>query len=86
MDTQIWYAIFSTIYGGFLGAFDHLGEVISQIILLLFMHLSHVVLYDHGPSYIIWNKSFGCVCLASMLCISSCTIYLGWEIIVSRSI
>ncbi|GAB2283143.1 Callose synthase 5 [Dionaea muscipula] len=28
MDTQIWYAIFSTIYGGFIGAFDRLGEVI----------------------------------------------------------
>lgn len=27
MDTQIWYAICSTIYGGVLGAFDRLGEV-----------------------------------------------------------
>ncbi|KAI3924716.1 hypothetical protein MKW92_041149 [Papaver armeniacum] len=27
MDTQIWYAIFSTLYGGFVGAFDRLGEV-----------------------------------------------------------
>uniref|UniRef100_A0A2N9IN91 1,3-beta-glucan synthase n=1 Tax=Fagus sylvatica TaxID=28930 RepID=A0A2N9IN91_FAGSY len=27
MDTQIWYAIFSTLYGGFLGAFDRLGEI-----------------------------------------------------------
>ncbi|KAG9441282.1 hypothetical protein H6P81_017136 [Aristolochia fimbriata] len=27
MDTQIWYAIFSTIYGGLSGAFDRLGEV-----------------------------------------------------------
>ncbi|KAG9444232.1 hypothetical protein H6P81_015572 [Aristolochia fimbriata] len=27
MDTQIWYAIFSTIYGGFSGAFDRLGEI-----------------------------------------------------------
>lgn len=27
MDTQIWYAIYSTIYGGFVGAFDRLGEV-----------------------------------------------------------
>ncbi|CAI0428152.1 unnamed protein product [Linum tenue] len=26
MDTQIWYAIFSTIYGGFEGAVDRLGE------------------------------------------------------------
>ena len=28
MDTQIWYAIFSTIFGGIYGAFSHLGEVI----------------------------------------------------------
>ncbi|KAL8528945.1 hypothetical protein ACS0TY_006425 [Phlomoides rotata] len=27
MDTQIFYAIFSTIYGGFIGAFDRLGEI-----------------------------------------------------------
>ncbi|PWA63033.1 glycosyl transferase, family 48 [Artemisia annua] len=27
MDTQIWYAIFSTIFGGFYGAFRRLGEI-----------------------------------------------------------
>ncbi|KAL2241247.1 UNVERIFIED_CONTAM: Callose synthase 5 [Sesamum indicum] len=27
MDIQIWYAIYSTIYGGFIGAFDRLGEI-----------------------------------------------------------
>ncbi|KAI9074796.1 hypothetical protein K1719_043220 [Acacia pycnantha] len=27
MDTQIWYAIFSTLYGGVVGAFDRLGEI-----------------------------------------------------------
>ncbi|XXG90537.1 hypothetical protein AAC387_Pa12g2278 [Persea americana] len=27
MDTQIWYAIFSTIIGGIIGAFSHLGEI-----------------------------------------------------------
>ncbi|XP_072994078.1 callose synthase 7-like [Typha latifolia] len=27
MDTQIWYAIFSTIFGGIIGAFSHLGEI-----------------------------------------------------------
>ncbi|XP_054821590.1 callose synthase 5-like isoform X3 [Prosopis cineraria] len=27
MDTQIWYSVFSTIYGGVYGAFDRLGEV-----------------------------------------------------------
>lgn len=27
MDAQIWYAIFSTIFGGIYGAFRRLGEV-----------------------------------------------------------
>ncbi|AEE79878.1 unnamed protein product [Arabidopsis thaliana] len=27
MDTQIWYAIFSTLFGGIHGAFSHLGEI-----------------------------------------------------------
>ncbi|KAL3528069.1 hypothetical protein ACH5RR_012725 [Cinchona calisaya] len=27
MDTQIWYSIFSTLCGGVIGAFDHLGEI-----------------------------------------------------------
>ncbi|XP_048434519.1 callose synthase 5-like [Pyrus x bretschneideri] len=27
MDTQIWYAIFQTLYGGVVGAFDRLGEI-----------------------------------------------------------
>lgn len=27
MDAQIWYAIFSTLFGGIHGAFSHLGEV-----------------------------------------------------------
>jgi callose synthase len=33
MDTQIWYAIFSTICGGVNGAFSRLGEVRSMSIL-----------------------------------------------------
>ena len=31
MDAQIWYAIFSTIVGGILGAFSHLGEVCDNL-------------------------------------------------------
>ncbi|KAK4275573.1 hypothetical protein QN277_018631 [Acacia crassicarpa] len=27
MDTQIWYAIYSALFGGILGAFHHLGEI-----------------------------------------------------------
>ncbi|XP_062096562.1 callose synthase 5 [Humulus lupulus] len=27
MDTQIWYSVYSTLYGGVIGAFDRLGEI-----------------------------------------------------------
>ncbi|KAG4383879.1 hypothetical protein GLYMA_13G165666v4 [Glycine max] len=27
MDTQIWYALFTTLCGGLVGAFDRLGEI-----------------------------------------------------------
>lgn len=45
MDTQIWYAIFSTIYGGIYGAFRRLGEVGEGLFLyksdmfILFFHI-----------------------------------------------
>lgn len=39
MDPQIWYAIYSTIYGGFIGAFDRLGEVLDSIKLIQFLLL-----------------------------------------------
>lgn len=32
MDTQIWYAIYATLFGGIVGAFSHLGEVSRQFI------------------------------------------------------
>lgn len=31
MDKQIWYAIFSTIFGGMTGALGRLGEVIMNL-------------------------------------------------------
>jgi hypothetical protein len=33
MDTQIWYAIFSTLFGGIYGAFRRLGEVSGLILI-----------------------------------------------------
>ncbi|XP_047315043.1 callose synthase 2 [Impatiens glandulifera] len=33
MDTQIWYAIFSTIFGGLYGAFRRLGEIRTLVLL-----------------------------------------------------
>ncbi|RDX85046.1 putative callose synthase 6, partial [Mucuna pruriens] len=27
MDTQIWYAIYATVFGGIVGVFSHLGEI-----------------------------------------------------------
>lgn len=35
MDTQIWYAIFSTLFGGIYGAFRRLGEV-SRLFSVIF--------------------------------------------------
>lgn len=39
MDTQIWYAIFSTIVGGILGAFSHLGEVCAFLVRLVILQI-----------------------------------------------
>ncbi|RZB81404.1 Callose synthase 5, partial [Glycine soja] len=39
MDTQIWYALFTTLCGGLVGAFDRLGEVIINFILFLSCHV-----------------------------------------------
>lgn len=47
MDTQIWYAIFSTIVGGIYGAFSHLGEVGSNEYILwteLFWIILHALI------------------------------------------
>lgn len=44
MDTQIWYAIFSTIFGGFYGAFRRLGEV-GILNFNYFLHLVSVFLF-----------------------------------------
>ncbi|KAH1210562.1 Gibberellin 2-beta-dioxygenase 2 [Glycine max] len=38
-DTQIWYAIFLTLCGGLVGAFDRLGQVIINFILFLSCHV-----------------------------------------------
>lgn len=51
MDTQIWYSIFSTIYGGFAGAFDRLGEVIISII---FVFLALMVIFCVHLKWGIW--------------------------------
>lgn len=46
MDTQIWYAIFSTLCGGVIGAFDRLGEVISTLSLsFIFLSTSFLSFY-----------------------------------------
>lgn len=37
MDAQIWYAIFSTLFGGIYGAFSHLGEVSDILISFCFI-------------------------------------------------
>lgn len=40
MDTQIWYSVYSTLYGGIIGAFDRLGEVTLLKKFLLYIILS----------------------------------------------
>lgn len=42
LDTQIWYAIYSTLVGGVIGAFDRLGEVI------LFCYCNQLSIITHG--------------------------------------
>lgn len=37
MDTQIWYAIFATLFGGIIGAFSHLGEVSTMFIAIFYL-------------------------------------------------
>jgi len=49
MDAQIWYAIFSTIFGGIQGAFSHLGEVReSFLIIASIINISLITLYQNG--------------------------------------
>lgn len=49
MDTQIWYAIVSTLVGGLNGAFRRLGEVLKKQLGLLNLH--NGVAYIHLFSY-----------------------------------
>ena len=39
MDAQIWYAIFSTLFGGIYGAFRRLGEVCDPFKAYVFRNL-----------------------------------------------
>ena len=50
MDTQIWYAIFSTLLGGVIGAFDRLGEVS----LMTFSSLISLILYCNNTYLFNW--------------------------------
>ncbi|KAK4359850.1 hypothetical protein RND71_022079 [Anisodus tanguticus] len=49
MDTQIWYAIFSTLCGGVIGAFDRLGEI-----LLKFSFRDNLIIAAH---YDVWCRA-----------------------------
>jgi len=46
MDTQIWYAIFSTIVGGIYGAFRRLGEVCLLCVLSILFWFEHLLPID----------------------------------------
>ena len=47
MDTQIWYAVFSTLVGGVAGAFRRLGEVRNQSQTDVFME-SEIIFHAIG--------------------------------------
>lgn len=56
MDPQIWYAIYSTLYGGFIGAFGRLGEVSAfcKLFLVLFLGFESNFLHClQKPSYLL---------------------------------
>lgn len=42
MDTQIWYSVFCTIFGGVYGIINHLGEVI--LVEFIASIISHLIL------------------------------------------
>lgn len=46
MDTQIWYAIFSTLFGGIHGAFSHLGEVSDFVLSEIPQELTNTIAYS----------------------------------------
>jgi hypothetical protein len=46
MDAQIWYAIFSTLFGGIYGAFRRLGEVSN----IFFFVLLVIVCNENYPA------------------------------------
>ena len=48
MDVQIWYAIFSTLFGGIYGAFRRLGEVSGTFLL--------PITCIHAATTNCWNK------------------------------
>ena len=43
MDAQIWYAVWSTIFGGITGAFSRLGEVGVLVNLILLQPAASVI-------------------------------------------
>jgi hypothetical protein len=51
MDTQIWYAIFSTIFGGVSGALSHVGEV-SDLICDVVFRICEVIFFSGRRQYV----------------------------------
>ena len=57
MDTQIWYAIFSTLFGGVYGAFYRLGEV-CQTFCLLFEKKTYLSLSYNLKNVLLADSKF----------------------------
>jgi hypothetical protein len=52
MDTQIWYAIFSTLFGGIYGAFRRLGEVSKLSIPMIDLYSDNLWIFSFSYLFV----------------------------------
>jgi hypothetical protein len=52
MDTQIWYAIFSTLFGGIYGAFRRLGEVSKLSIPMIDLYSDNLWIFSSSYLFV----------------------------------
>lgn len=75
MDTQIWYAIFSTICGGVSGAFDRLGEVIVWNSFYSLLKNSFFLVFFLDLHSCTIHNLLGISCLICLFCLYICSIF-----------
>ena len=57
MDTQIWYAIYATLHGGFAGVYRHIGEVSSKFIALQYNISNHCNFFHYLWDFLSYPKT-----------------------------